>query len=90
MIYCMLAKNEQALGEYNKAETHLLYAIAILPERIYPYYLLVKLYSEPKFYHPDKRQQAARSVLTKNPKVDSRAVEEMKEKVLHNTQIWRK
>ncbi|MDD4590166.1 MAG: O-antigen ligase family protein [Parabacteroides sp.] len=81
MIYCMLAKNEQALGEYNKAETHLLYAIAILPERIYPYYLLVKLYSEPKFYHPDKRQQAARSVLTKNPKVDSRAVEEMRKEI---------
>jgi hypothetical protein len=78
MIYCMLAKNEQALGEYGKAEKHLLYAIRILPERIYPYYLLVKLYSDPAFYHPDKMQQAANVVLHKKPKVNSPAIKEMR------------
>lgn len=41
MLYYMMAKNEQSLGQYRQAEKHLLHAIDILPERIYPYYLLM-------------------------------------------------
>ena len=82
MIWYMLAKNEQTLKNYRKAEDLLLHAINILPERIYPYYLLTLLYAEPNFSNPEKLQQAARAVLAKEPKVDSRAIREMREEVV--------
>lgn len=81
MLYCVMAKNEQSLGQYRQAENHLLHAIDILPERIYPYYLLAGLYSEPAYYQPIKLKIAIDSVLTKKPKVESSAIREMKEKV---------
>ncbi|WP_418834041.1 tetratricopeptide repeat protein, partial [Parabacteroides johnsonii] len=54
MIRYMIAKNRQALGDYREAERELLQAIEILPERLYPYYLLAKLYAESEFYQEDK------------------------------------
>ena len=81
MIRYVLAKNEQEAGNYLEAERLLLHAIDILPERIYPYYLLANLYAEPDFYQPDKRQEMADSVWHKKPKVESQAIREMREKV---------
>lgn len=81
MIYYVTAKNEQLMGNYLKAENLLLYAINMLPERIYPYYLLTKLYSEPTFFQEDKFINAANAVLSKVPKVDNSAVREMREEV---------
>lgn len=90
MLYYVMAKNEQCLGEYRQAEKHLLHAIDILPERIYPYYLLMNLYTEPSYFQPAKLKMAIDSVLTKKPKVESSAIKEMKEKarsMLNNTSI---
>ncbi len=81
MIWYMIAKNEQVLGAYKEAERHLGYALNILPERIYPYYLLAKLYAEPQFYDPEKLRSAIDSVLTKEPKVKTTAILEMREEV---------
>lgn len=81
MIHYMAAKNEQAQGNYLKAENLLLHAIDMLPERIYPYYLLAKLYTEPAFFQKDKFITAADAVLTKEPKVESTAIREMRTKV---------
>lgn len=81
MIYNVMAKNYQALGMYGEAEKCLLKSTYLLPERLYPYYLLTKLYTEPGFYRRDKIEQTARTVLTKEPKVHSRAVQEMREEV---------
>lgn len=81
MIRYMIAKNRQLLGDYREAESKLLQAIEILPERLYPYYLLAKLYAEPGFYQPDKLQAAAEAVLTKEPKVKSTAIREMREEI---------
>ena len=78
MIHYMAAKNEQDLGNYQKAENLLLHAIEILPERIYPYYLLTKLYSETTFFQEDKFIKAADAVLKKKPKVKSTAIREMR------------
>ncbi len=90
MLYYVMAKNEQCLGEYRQAEKHLLHAIDILPERIYPYYLLMNLYTELSYFQPAKLKMAIDSVLTKKPKVESSAIKEMKEKarsMLNNTSI---
>ena len=81
MIHYMSAKNEQSMGNYQKAEDLLLHAIDMLPERIYPYYLLTKLYSEPTFFQEDKFIKAADAVLKKEPKVESTAIREMREEV---------
>lgn len=78
MIHYMAAKNEQSRGNYLEAERLLLHAIDILPERIYPYYLLTKLYAEESFFQKDKFLEAADSVLKKDPKVESSAIQEMK------------
>ena len=81
MIRYMIAKNRQALGDYREAERELLQAIEILPERLYPYYLLAKLYAESEFYQEDKFRAAAGAVLTKEPKVESTAVREMRTEI---------
>ena len=52
-----------------------------LPRRIYPYYLLAKLYAEPNFYKPDKLEEMVDIVLTKEPKVHSTAINEMRSEV---------
>lgn len=81
MIHYMAAKNEQAQGNFPEAEQLLLRAINMLPERIYPYYLLTKLYAEPTFFQEDKFNAAANAVLTKEPKVESTAIREMRTEV---------
>ena len=81
MIRYIAAKNEQSMGNYQKAENLLLHAIDMLPERIYPYYLLTKLYSEPTFFQEDKFIKAADAVLKKEPKVESTAIREMRTEV---------
>lgn len=81
MLYYIMAKNEQSLGHFKEAERLLLYGIDILPERLYPYYLLTKLYAEPDFYQKEKLQAAAREVMYKEPKVQSTAIREMREEV---------
>ena len=81
MIRYMIAKNRQATGDYREAERELLHAIGILPERLYPYYLLAKLYAEPAFYQADKFRAAAGAVLTKEPKVESSAIREMRTEI---------
>lgn len=81
MIYNMMGENYQNMKLYNKAEKCYLHSINLLPGRIYPYYLLTILYSKPGFRQPEKMYKMRKIVMTKKPKVDSKAVEEMKEKV---------
>lgn len=81
MILNIIGKNYQASGDYEKAEGYLIRSTHRLPGRIYPYYLLAKLYAEPKYRQPEKLKYAAEIVLTKEPKVQSTAVREMREEV---------
>jgi hypothetical protein len=52
-----------------------------LPGRIYPYYLLAKLYAEPEFLNREKFEEMKRIVLMKAPKIHSTAIEEMRREV---------
>lgn len=81
MILNILGKNSWQQGEYQAAEAWLLRSVHRLPGRIYPYYLLAKFYADPNYCQPDKLEEMRRLVLTKEPKVHSRAIEEMREEV---------
>lgn len=81
MVLNVMGKNYQELHSYTQAETCFRRAIHRLPGRIYPYYLLANLYAEPDYYHPDKLKEVANIVLTKEPKVHSTAIKEMRVKV---------
>lgn len=81
MILNIIGKNYQAIGKYEKAEEYFIRSTHRLPGRIYPYYLLAKLYAEPEYRHPEKLKQAIQIVLTKEPKVQSTAIREMREEV---------
>ena len=81
MILNIIGKNYQELHDYEQAENLFQRAIHRLPGRIYPYYLLANLYVEPDFYNPDKLKEVAGIVLTKEPKVHSTAIKEMRSKV---------
>jgi O-antigen ligase len=81
MIYNVMAKNYQAMGKFKEAERWLWKSIHLLPERLYPYYLLTKLYADPGCNEQQKARNMAVIVLTKEPKVQSRAICEMKEEI---------
>ena len=77
MLYNIMGKNYQALQSYDLAEASLRKASLIVPNRIYPYYLLMQLYEETG--NEEKAKATAQIVLTKEPKVQSTAVNEMRE-----------
>ena len=82
MILNIIGKNCQALGMYEEAEAWFIRSTHRLPNRIYPYYLLAKLYAEhPEVFPMEKLEWAARMVLEKEAKVESTAVREMREEV---------
>ena len=81
MIWNIRGKNYQAMGEYDRAEKCFLRAAHLLPGRIYPYYLLAKLYASPGYRQPEKLEEMKRLVRSKEPKVPSTAVRQMREEV---------
>ena len=83
MILNIIGKNCQALGYYEEAEEWFIRSTHRLPNRIYPYYLLAKLYAEcPDVFAREKLERAAKMVLEKEAKVESTAVKQMREEVM--------
>jgi tetratricopeptide (TPR) repeat protein len=79
MLYNIMGKNYQAMKQYEQAEMALVKATQLVPSRLYPWYLLTKLYVEMGW--DEKAAETAKIVLTKEPKVQSPAVREMREEV---------
>jgi tetratricopeptide (TPR) repeat protein len=79
MLYNIMAKNYQSLHQYELAEQCLKKAVNLVPNRLYPHYRLAKLYFEMGL--PEKAQSEADIVLTKKSKVESKAIEEMREEM---------
>ena len=75
----IIGKNYQALGNNKEAEIFYLRSCNRIPNRIYPYYLLFKLYTDTKDFTEDKARWAAQTILNKKPKVESTATMQMKE-----------
>ena len=63
----------------NKAEKAYLHAWQMIPSRFYPKYLLAKLYDETG--QKDKAVKVAQELLNKNVKIDSRAIEKIKQEM---------
>jgi tetratricopeptide (TPR) repeat protein len=80
MLYNIMGKNYQSLKEYELAEQNFNKAINLVPNRLYPHYLLAKLYHEMGLN--DKAESETNIVLTKPPKVESMAVKEMRNELL--------
>lgn len=81
MILNVIGKNYQQMGDCLSAEDWFIRSTHRLPGRIYPYYLLAKLYAEPSFRQPDKFEKMKWMVLTKEPKVHSTAIRQMREEI---------
>lgn len=81
VIWNIQGKIYQSLRCFNDAERCFKKAVHLLPVRIYPYYLLAKLYSEPSFYHEKEMYEMIDSVLFKTPKVPSELIDEMRVEV---------
>jgi tetratricopeptide (TPR) repeat protein len=79
MLYNVTGRNCQAMKRYADAERCFRKAANIVPGRIYPWYLLAYLYME--MGETEKARETAQIVLTKEPKVQSTAVREMREKM---------
>lgn len=76
MFWNIMGKNHQALKQYREAEACFRHAGDMVPHRLYPLYLLANLYFES--HQTEKGIAAARSVISRTPKVMSSAIEEMK------------
>jgi tetratricopeptide (TPR) repeat protein len=69
----------KALGETQKAEKQYQLAASMVPHKFYPLYLLAKLYNDTGQHK--KAVALARQILTKEIKVPSKAIEEMREEM---------
>ena len=82
MVLNIIGKNYQALGQPYLAESWFIRSTHRLPNRIYPYYLLAKLYAEhPKIFPREKLEWTVKMVLEKEAKVESTAIKQMREEV---------
>jgi tetratricopeptide (TPR) repeat protein len=79
MFYNIMGKNYQALNQLDSAEICFRKAAHIIPNRIYPYYLLANLYLQAG--DTVKAMAMAQIVLTKEPKTETMAIEEMRKEM---------
>ena len=84
MVLNIIGKNFQEMGQPKVAEHWYIRSTHRLPNRIYPYYLLAKLYAEhPDVFPKEKLEWAAKVVLEKEAKVESTAIRQMREEVMN-------
>ena len=81
MILNIMGKNFHALNRYEEADKYFRRAAHRVPSRIYPYYLLAKLYADSNNLRVDRFVKMLNIVMTKEPKVQSTAVKEMREEL---------
>jgi tetratricopeptide (TPR) repeat protein len=78
-LYNIMGYNYQALKEYELAEHSFIKAANLVPNRLYPHYMLAKLYYEMGLR--DKAEAEVNIVMTKTPKVESMMAEKIREEL---------
>ncbi|CEN36745.1 O-antigen ligase family protein [Capnocytophaga cynodegmi] len=81
MFYNLQGRNYHEMKDFTNAEMALKKSLSLLPKRIYPHYLLTKLYANSDNYQPEKMKESARNVLENKAKVHSVAIDEMRREV---------
>jgi len=79
ILYTTLGDSYKAKGQNEKAEAAYKYASQMVPSRFYPKYLLAKLYDETGQH--EKAVVTANELLTKEVKIESKAIDEIKEEM---------
>jgi tetratricopeptide (TPR) repeat protein len=79
VLYNLAGTNSQLMKDYSAAESYYRKAADLVPNRLLPYYLLAKLYVEIELY--EQACEMAKIVLTKEPKINSQAVREMRKEM---------
>lgn len=81
MFLILIGRNCQDTGLPAEAAMWYERAINRLPSRMYPYYLMAKLYAEPNFYDKNKFEQSYAAFMKMHPKIESPATRQMKEEL---------
>ena len=81
MFLVIQGKNAWYQQRPEEAEQWFLRATHRVPNRIYPYYLLAKLYSDSAYFNKNKFDWASNIVMVKPPKVYSTAIRQMREEI---------
>jgi hypothetical protein len=76
VLYTALGDSHKAIEDYKTAEHCYWWASIMIPYKIYPHYLLVRLYIDQENYNKAKKE--AKRTLLMDVKVESKAVEEIK------------
>lgn len=79
MFWNIIGKNHRRMKQYPQAEACFRHALNMVPNRLYPLYLLTDLYLE--WGQPKKAMATARTLIDKQPKIMSPAVGEMKNEI---------
>ncbi|MDR1339785.1 MAG: O-antigen ligase family protein [Prevotellaceae bacterium] len=82
-LYNIMGKNYQVQKRYELAEQNFRKAANLVPNLLYPHYLLAKLYHEMGL--KEKMEAEINIVLTKSPKVESTAVKKMRKELIQLT-----
>ena len=89
MFHDIIGKNYKELGNFAEAEQEFETAFLMLPNRLYPLYLLARLYYDTD--QTDKFVEMAARVDEFKPKVDSPATDRLKAEIgelLRTTPSW--
>lgn len=81
MFLVLIGRNYEDSGQFEIAEKFYLRAINRLPSRMYPRYLLAKMYVKPEVNDTCKFKAMYNSVLEMTPKVMSPAIRQMREEL---------
>ena len=78
-LYTSLGDSYKAINEFGKAEEAYIHASFLSPHKLYPLYLLAKMYDETG--EKEKALRTAEEILNKKVKIESTAVEEILEEM---------
>lgn len=78
MILNIIGKNYQSLGMPDSAIYYLRKSTFRCPNRMYPHYLLMKLYNDSISYNKEASLREANIIVSMKPKVESEATKDMK------------